>query len=151
MAEVNSIQMAKILATPNSKLQPNERHGRARIMFGQINANAAQIGDTVYLGRIPQGARITGSWVNCAAGTASSTLDLGLRKTSDKTVIDATGLATAQAISAAGKFDTIGTGTSTKNGLSYITTTEVDVYGTVKGAATPAGQLISVIVDYVVD
>ncbi len=151
MAEVNSIQMAKVLASPPSKLQPNERNGRSRIMFGQINANAAQIGDTVYFGRIPAGARITGSWLNNAAGTASSTLALGLRKASDKTVIDAVGLAAATSIATAAKADTIATGNLTKNGQSYVTPYEVDVYGTVAGAATPAGQLIAVTVDYVID
>lgn len=151
MSEVNSIQMAKLAATPSTKLQANERHGRSRIMFSQINANAAQIADTIYFGRIPQGARITGCWLNNAAGTAASTMSLGLRKTSDKTVIDAVGLAALTAITTAAKADTISTGNLTKNGATYITLNEVDVYGTIAGAATPAGQLISVTVDYVVD
>lgn len=153
MAEVNSIQMAKVASSPQAKLQPNERHGRSRIMFGQITSISAQIADTIYFGRIPQGARITGCWLNGAAGTASSTLAIGLRKTSDKTVIDATGLAAATSIATLAKADTISTGTLTKGGLSYVTPYEVDVYGTVAGAVTPVspGQLLSVTVDYVVD
>jgi hypothetical protein len=153
MSEVNSIQMAKLAATPSTKLQANERHGRARIMFSQITSISAQIADTIYFGRIPQGARITGCWLNTGTGTASSTMSLGLRKTSDKTVIDAVGLAALTAITTAAKVDTIGTGNLTKNGLSYITPYEVDVYGTIAGAVTPTspGQVISVTVDYVVD
>lgn len=153
MPEANSVQMAKVLASPPIKLQPNERNGRSRVMFSTITWISGQIGDTVYLGRIPQGARITGCWLNTAAGTASSTLALGLRKASDKTVIDATGLATATSIAGAQKTDTIATGTLTKNGLSYVTPYEVDVYGTLAGAVTPAspGQAISVTVDYVID
>lgn len=151
MSEVNSIQMAKVLATPSAKLQANERNGRSRIMFGQINANAAQIADTIFFGRIPAGARITGCWLNTATGTASSTMSLGLRKASDKTVVDAVGLAALTAITTAAKVDTIGTGNLTKNGQSYVTPYEVDVYGTIAGAATPAGQLIAVTVDYVID
>lgn len=151
MAEVNSIQMAKLAATPGAKLQANERNGRSRIMFGQVNSIAGQIGDTVYLGRIPQGARITGVWLNNAAGTASSTLALGLRKTVDKSVIAAAGLMAATAINAAQKVDGL-TGTLVNAGQSYVTTAETDVYGTIAGAATPGGgQLISVTVDYVID
>lgn len=153
MAEASSIQMAKVASSPQAKLQPNERHGRSRIMFGQIASIAAAIGDTIYFGRIPAGARITGCWLNTAAGTASSTLALGLRKAAGKAVIDAAGLAAATSIASAQKTDTIATGNLTKTGLSYITPVEVDVYGTIAGAVTPAspGQLISVTVDYVVD
>ena len=153
MAEVLSIQMAKVAATPSAKLQTTERHGRSRIMFAQVASIAGAIGDTIYFGRIPTGARITGVWINNAAGTASSTLALGLRKTSDKTVVNAAGLAAATAISAAQKVDAISVGALTNAGQSYVTPYEVDVYGTIAGAATPAspGQLISVTVDYVVD
>lgn len=153
MAEANSVQMAKVLSSPPTKLQPNERNGRSRIMFGTITSISGQIADTIYFGRIPQGARITGCWLNTAAGTASSTLAIGLRKASDKTVIDAAGLAAATSIAAAQKTDTIGTGNLTKNGQSYVTQQEVDVYGTIAGAVTPVspGQVISVTVDYVID
>lgn len=153
MAEANSIQMAKVLATPNSKLQPNERHGRSRIMFGQITSISAQIADTIYFGRVPAGARITGCWLNTAAGTASSTMSIGLRNAATKVAIDAVGLAALTSIASAQKTDTIATGNLTKNGQSYITAVECDVYGTIAGAVTPVspGQLISVTVDYVID
>jgi hypothetical protein len=149
MAEVNSIQMAKLAATPGSKLQANERNGRSRIMFGQITALAAQIADTIYFGRIPQGARITGIWLNNAAGAASSTLALSLRKTSDKSAISGT-ITAAASITSAQKVDGL-TGTLTNAGQSYITPAEVDVVGTIAGAATSASQLISVTIDYVID
>jgi hypothetical protein len=153
MAEANSVQMSKVLASPPVKLQPNERNGRSRVMFGTITSISGQIADTIYFGRIPTGARITGCWLNTAAGTASSTLAIGLRKASDKTVIDAAGLAAATSIASAQKTDTISTGNLTKNGLSYVTQQEVDVYGTIAGAVTPVspGQVISVTVDYVID
>lgn len=151
MAEVNSIQMAKLAAAPNSKIQANESFGRSRIMFGQVNSASAAISDTIYFGRIPKGARITGVWINNAAGTASSTMSLGVRKTSDKSVVAAAGLSAATAINAAQKVDAL-TGTLTNAGQSYVTQSEVDVYGTIAGAATPGGgQLISVVVDYVID
>ncbi|WP_213769000.1 hypothetical protein [Caballeronia sp. dw_19] len=151
MAEVLSLQMTKVAANPEVKLQPSERNGRSRIMFGQVASIAAAIADTIYFGRIPAGARITGAWLNNAAGTASSTLALSLRKSSDKTVISGT-ITAAAAISSAQKVDGL-TGTLTNAGQSYIKPYEVDVVGTIAGAATPAspGQLISVIVDYVID
>jgi hypothetical protein len=150
MAEANSIQMAKLAATPGSKLQANERNGRSRIMFGQINSISGAIADTIYFGRIPQGARITGVWLNNAAGTASSTLALSLRRTDTKAAISGT-ITAAAAINAAQKVDGL-TGTLTNAGQSYITPTEVDVVGTIAGAATPGGgQLISVTIDYVID
>jgi hypothetical protein len=149
MAEYNSIQMAKLAATPPSRLQANERHGVRRLMFAQITLTAA-IADTVYFGRIPVGARIVGVKLNNAAGTASSTMSLGLRRTDTKVVIDATGLSTAVSIAAAQNADVAGNGTLLSAGKTYETPTEVDVYGTIAGAA-PSGQLMSVQVDYVVD
>ncbi|AKE03038.1 hypothetical protein XM57_08845 [Burkholderia cepacia] len=145
--------MAKVLGAPNAKLQPNETGGRSRIMFATITSVAGQINDTVYFGRIPGGARISSTRMNNAAGTASSTMSLGLRKTSDKTVISATALAAATSIAAAQNIDVTNTGALTNAGQSYVTPYEVDVYGTIAGAATPAspGQLISVTVHYVLD
>jgi hypothetical protein len=149
MAEQNSTQAAKLIATPLQKLSPTERGGRSRVMVGTITAVSAQIADTLFLGRIPAGARITGVWLNNAAGTASSTLALSLRKSSDKSAISGT-ITAAVSITSAQKVDGL-TGTLTSAGLSYITTAEVDVVGTIAGAATPASQPICVTVDYVVD
>lgn len=151
MAEALSLQMTKVAASPQVKLQANERNGRSRIMFAQITSISAQIADTIYFGRIPAGARITGIWLNNAAGTASSTLALSLRKSSDKTAIAGT-ITAAASIAGAQKVDGQ-TGTLTNAGQSYITPYEVDVVGTIAGAVTPVspGQLISVTVDYVID
>ena len=150
MAEQNSTQAAKLLATPLSKLSPTERGGRSRVMIGTVTAVSAAIADTIFFGRIPAGARITGSWLNNGTGTASSTLALGLRKSSDKTVVAAAGLTAAVSIATAQKVDAL-TGSLVNAGQSYITPYEVDVYGTIAGAATPASQPICVTVDYVVD
>jgi hypothetical protein len=150
MAEQNSTQAAKLIATPLSKLSPTERGGRSRVMVGTATAVSAAIADTIFFGRLPAGARITGNWLNNAAGTASSTMSLGLRKSSDKTVINAAALMAATSITSAQKVDGL-TGTLVSAGQSYITPYEVDVYGTIAGAATPASQPIAVTVDYVVD
>ncbi|MCA8239857.1 hypothetical protein [Burkholderia sp. AU32262] len=152
MAEANSVQMAKVLAAPNAKLQPNETGGRSRIMFGQITSIGAAIADTIYFGRIPAGARIHSVTINNAAGTASSTMSIGVRKASDKSGAVAAGLSAATAISSAQRVDAT-TGSLVNAGQTYITPYESDVYGTIAGAATPAspGQLISVTVHYVLD
>jgi hypothetical protein len=149
MAEQNSTQAAKLIATPLSKLSPTERGGRSRVMVGTATAVSAAIADTIFFGRIPAGARITGVWLNNAAGTASSTMALSLRKSSDKSAISGT-ITAAASITSAQKVDAL-TGTLTAAGLSYITPAEVDVVGTIAGAATPASQPICVTVDYVVD
>lgn len=152
MAESNSVQMAKVLGAPNAKLQPNETGGRSRIMFATITSIAAAIGDTIYFGRIPAGSRVTAVTINNAAGTASSTLAIGVRKTSDKSGAVPAGLSAATAINAAQRVDAT-TGSLVNAGQSYITPYESDVYGTIAGAATPAspGQVISVTVHYVLD
>lgn len=153
MAEVNSVQMAKVLGSPIAKLSPTEIGGRRRVMLGQVTSIAAAINDTIYFGRLPAGARILGTRVNNANGTASGTLNIGLRKTKDKTVLSATALGNAVAIATAASADVSSTGAYTNAGQSYVTADPVDVYGTVTGAATPSspGQIITVQIDYVID
>ncbi|WLE60941.1 hypothetical protein GIY62_06425 [Burkholderia plantarii] len=144
--------MAKILAAPNAKLQPNEIGGKSRIMFGTITSVAAAIADTIYFGRIPAGARVTSVSINNAAGTASSTMSIGVRKASDKSGAVPAGLSAATSIATAQNASAL-TGSLVVNGLSYVTPYEVDVYGTIAGAATPAspGQVITVTVHHVLD
>jgi len=151
MSEHNSTQMANIAATPPVRLDPTERHGRVRVMFGQaVLAAAGAIADTIYFGRVPVGARFVDVRLSNSAGTASSTLALGLRKTSTGEVIDADGLTAAASIAAAQNVSTP-TGALIAAGATYVTEDEVDVYGTIAGAGAPAGQTISVTALYVVD
>lgn len=138
-----------------------ERAGRRRVAFGQVTLASAAIGDTVFLTRIPVGARILGVRLNNAVGTASSTVNIGLRASfatvyqgtniAAKTVISATALASAVSIATAANANTDSTGALISNGLTYITPYEVDVYATIAGAATPSSQLLSVTIDYVTD
>lgn len=152
MAEIKSVQALKLAAVPPQKLSTTESHGRIRLMFAALGAThaAAQIGDTVALGRIPQNARILGGTLSCAAGTASATLDVGIRSVKTGDVIDADGLAVAANINAAGA-KPINTGALIANGASYVTTEEVEVYGTVGGAALAANQAVSIQIQYVTD
>lgn len=153
MSEVNSVQMAKVLTSPTAKLNPNEIGGRRRVLFSTVTSIAAAINDTIYFGRLPFGARILSTRVNNATGTASGTMNLGLRNTKTKVVISATGLGSAIAIATAANADVTATGALTNAGQSYVTPDQVDVYGTITGAVTPSspGQVITVQIDYVID
>ncbi len=80
MAEVRSTQMTSV--TAGAKLLPSADGGRKRLFFARyVQGGSTQaINDTIYLGDLPKGARICKDWlVNCSAGTASSTMDIGLR------------------------------------------------------------------------
>ncbi|HWK72184.1 MAG TPA: hypothetical protein VNS29_15225 [Burkholderiaceae bacterium] len=151
MAEVNTTQAAKVLA--NQKILPYESFGRVRILAAKLPATHAElaINDTIFIGRIPGGSRILiNNKVSCASGTASSTLDIGLRKTSDGTVIDANGIASSVNTAAAGHKDA-NNGELIASGAEYVTTEEVDVYATVTGAVLAANQALRFEIQYVAD
>ncbi len=151
MAEINTTQAAKILA--RTKLLPHESFGRVRTLCCKMPAvyASAAVNDTVFIGRIPAGSRILAdSAVSCAAGTASCTLDIGLRETSTGVVLNATGIATGVDAAAAGvKF--ANSGAYVTNGAEYVTLVETDVYATVKGAALAANQALKFEIYYVND
>lgn len=151
MAEVNTTQAAKLAA--HTKLAPHESHGRVRILASKMPAAYAQlaIDDTIFIGRLPVNSRILGTGiVSCAAGTATGVLDIGLRKTSDGTVIDADGIAVGVDIAAAGN-KAANTGLLIKDGAEYVTTEEVDVYATAKTAVVAANQALKFEIPYVTD
>jgi len=151
MAEVNTSQGANLVA--RKKVLPHESQGRVRILASKMPAvhPGAAINDTIFLGRLPIGSRILSDGiVSCAAGTATSTLDIGVRKTRDGAVINASGIAAGVDIAAAGT-KAATNGALITNGAEYVTTEEVDVYATVKVAALAANQALKVELQYVTD
>jgi hypothetical protein len=151
MAEVNSTQTTAIAA--GYKVLPGADGGRKRLFFADITngASTLAVNDTIYLGDLPKGARICKDWlVSCAAGTASSTLDIGLRSKATGTVIDADGIAAAVNTAAAGQKDA-NTGALIASGAKYVTTEAVEVYATVTGAVFAAAQAMTVEGSYVQD
>lgn len=151
MAEVNTTQGAKLLA--GTKLSPHESGGRVRTLAAKMPAAYAQlaINDTIFLGRIPVNSRILlDGWIGCAAGTASCVLDIGLRSTKTGVVIDADGIAVGIDAAAAGN-KAANNGALITNGAEYVTTEEVDVYATVRGAVLAANQALKFEIDYVTD
>jgi hypothetical protein len=151
MAEVKSTQTTAVAA--GYKLLPSADGGHKRLFYARYvqGAGTQAINDTIYLGDLPKGARICKDWlVNCAAGTASSTMDIGLRVKSTGTVIDADGIAAAVNTAAAGYKDA-NTGALIAAGAEYVTTAEVEVYATVTGAVFAAAQALTVEGSYVQD
>lgn len=151
MAEVNTTQGAKLIA--KTKLAPYESFGRKRILASKMPAVFAQlaINDTIFIGRVPAGSRFTlNSKVSCAAGTASSTVDIGIRSSKTGVVIDADGIAAAVNTAAAGQKDA-NTGVLIASGAEYVTTEEVDVYATATGAVLAANQALKFEIEYVTD
>ncbi len=151
MAETNTTQGAKIIA--RTKLLPHESHGRQRVLAAKMPTAFAQmaINDTIFIGRIPANSRILAdSVVSCGAGTATGTLDIGLRETATGTVLSATGIATGVDVAAAGvKF--ANSGAYVTGGAEFVTTVETDVYATVKTAVLAANQALKFEIYYVCD
>ena len=151
MAEVKSTQTTAIAA--GYKVLPSADGGRKRVFYAEYvnGASTLAIADTIYLGDLPKGARILHDWVvNCSAGTASCTLDIGFRKKSDGTVIDVDGIAALIAVSSAGNIAAVN-GSSITGGLSYVTTEVVEVYATVRAAVLAASQKLIFEGSYVQD
>lgn len=151
MAEVKSTQTTAIAA--GYKVLPSADGGRKRLFYARYAAPAATqaIGDTIYLGDLPKGARICKDWlVNCSTGTATCTLHIGLRKKSDGTVIDADGIAVSVEAATAGYKDA-NTGALVAAGEEYVTTEAVEVYATINVAVLAASQKLTVEGSYVQD
>lgn len=151
MAEVNTAQGAKL--TARQKLMPHESHGRKRMLCSKMPAlhAGAAVNDTVLIGRMPIGSRILlGARVSCAAGTATSVLDIGVRSARTGVAIDADGIAVGVNIAAAGNL-AAENGALIANGAEYVTAEEVDVYATVRVAALAANQALKFEIPYVTD
>lgn len=153
MAEVKSTQTTNVANGYKNPVNSDSHSGRVRAFYARFvnGASTLATSDTILLGELPKGARIRKDWlVNCGAGTASSTLDIGLRKKSDGTVIDADGIAASVNTAAAGYKDA-NTGALIAAGAEYVTTEAVEVYATVTGAVFAASQALTVDGTYVQD
>lgn len=150
MAEVNSRQAAKIAL--GQKLN-NAEAGRLRTVVVQTPAVFAQlaINDTLAGGvYIPAGARVVACRVNNGTGTASSTINIGLRKRKDGTVLSATAIGSAIAITTATTTPVNGAnGAYVAGGVDQVLTDDAEVYLTALGAVLAANQLLRVEVDYI--
>ena len=150
MAEINSRQAARIAA--GSKVL-NADAGRLRTVVVQTPATFAQlaINDTIAGGVfIPKGSRVVACRVSNSAGTASSTISIGLRKRADSTVMSATAIGSAIPIASATTTSTNGAnGAYVANGVDQVISDDAEVYITATGAVLAANQLVRVEVDYI--
>ena len=71
----NSIQQAKIAATPSEKIKTNELAGRVRVAFAEYEASAEQ--STIHMFSLPNGARILSGRLAHDALGSSTTLSVG--------------------------------------------------------------------------
>ena len=71
----NSIQQAKIAATPSEKVKTNELAGRVRVAFAEYEASAEQ--SKIHMFSIPNGARILSGRLAHDALGSSTTLSVG--------------------------------------------------------------------------
>lgn len=97
---------------------------------------------------IPQGSRILCPVTfSRGAGTASSTLSVGLRDPNTKVAIDATAVLNAADLAAAGTAQ-FNTGTKLTGGQEYYLPADAELYATVGGAAGAANQQFRIEVTY---
>ena len=71
----NSIQQAKIAATPSEKVKTNELAGRVRVAFAEYESTTEQ--STIHMFSLPNGARILGGRLAHDALNSSTTLSVG--------------------------------------------------------------------------
>lgn len=93
---------------------------------------------------IPKGSRIIGANVSCADMGTSITLDVGLRKASDATVIDADGIVAALDVATAAVAAFNASGALCKDGVESITAYDANAYFTLNGGTPTANAQIRV-------
>lgn len=143
MAEVN-VTRTKLAQVAGTKSPASALNGVrvAVIETAAVYAAPAQndiAGTEIYLAK---GTRLLlPVTLSCAAGTASSTLSIGIRDAVTKVAVDATAILNAAAINAAATAQ-FNTGTKTITGQTYVMPQDVEIYLTFGGAVGTANQAI---------
>ncbi|MCW0370264.1 hypothetical protein [Xanthomonas sacchari] len=153
MANYNATLQTLATNTPPARAQTNVLHGRIRYFESTftVPAGGLAIADTITWGAIPVGARIIGhlGQLNFAAGTASSTINLGDAASAARhlaaTSVAAAGTAVPQAATANGIAGFV------VSDQSVNATNNSTLISTVAGAALAAGQVITLRLPYVMD
>lgn len=148
MAETNGRLPAEIAL--NRRVFPDTQ-GDTKVAVCEMPTThaGAAIADTINFGVVlKKGTRLLCPvTLSNGAGTASSTLAVGLRHPVTKVAIDATAILAATAINAAQTIQA-NTGTKLTAGQRYVLDQDAEIYGTVAGAAVPANQVIRIEVQY---
>lgn len=153
MANFQADNAAAVAAVPQTRNKTNKQHGRIRWFESTYTAPASstpQIGDTIEWGSLPLGARVIGplSSLNCSAGTASSTINVGdaasaARHLAATAITSAGNTALANPANGAASFET--------SDASSAATNNCKLLSTVAGAQIAANQVITLRIAYVTD
>lgn len=149
MPDINGRAAAEIAAGRKVLHDTVGVHGVAVCEMPAVHAGA-QIADTIGFGVIlKKGTRLLSAvTLSNGAGTASSTLAVGLRNPVTKVAIDATAILAATSIASAQTIQA-NTGTKITAGQRYVLDQDAEIFGTVAGAAIPANQVIRVEVPHI--
>jgi hypothetical protein len=146
MAEIQSKQAA-VVAAGTKNLAPKMGLGKkvVYVITSPDTVTWAQ-GDTIASPhKLPKGSRIlSDSYINCADMGTSITCDVGLRKASDGTAIDADGIAAAIDVATAATRAIANNGALVKDGVEYITTEDSYIYATLNGGTPGANAQIKI-------
>ena len=144
MAEQVSKQAA-LVAANTKNLGPKMGLGKkTAIVFTSPDTVTWANGDTIASPiLIPKGSRVLcDNYISCADMGTSITADIGLRKASDGTAIDADGIAAAIDVASAAVRAVANNGALVKDGVEYITTEDSYVYLTLNGGTPTANAQI---------
>jgi hypothetical protein len=98
---------------------------------------------------IPKGSRILPyGYASFQDMGTSITLDVGLRKVSDGTAVDADGIAAAVDVATAAARSILNNGALVKDGVEYVTTVDTYLYATLGGGTPTANAQICITVPF---
>lgn len=143
---IQSTQYAGLTSNPRVKPSPVDSGNSVKLFrFTTPTTYAAQAANELWdMGVIPAGTLVLPFGVlENATNAASVTLAIGLRSLATGTVVSATQLLAATAITTAAR-TLINSGAAFTAGVGYVCTEDMIVYGTFAGATTTANAQISV-------
>ena len=150
MAELITYARSEVSYQAGTKAHPTELNRIRAAIIDSAAVFTAANGDTFATHLIiPAGSRImAGVLLSCAAGTASTTLSIGLRDAITKVAIDATAILNAASIASAATLYLF-TGTKVLSGLYYIVPQDAEIYGTFGGGTPLANQALRAEIQWV--
>lgn len=141
---IQSTQYAGLVSTPRVKPRPQDSGNHEATFVGTTPTTytAQAVNEIFDFFIIPSGSRILPTAIlECAAGAASSTLNIGIRSLATGTVVSATQIASALALTTAARLNA--NNGAAFAGSGYICPEDMVVFGTFTGATNTANQQIT--------